>query len=206
MSFGVPGGFTGGDALLAFAAVQQGRLNEQMTDAMQLADLRSQMSADLADIKAHLQEANKDPTGRFPGLDAELQAFMDKYGDVAELGEVTSAVGEIATSVHDKVGQYNTDVINNGNGYSKAHADWVAGGEQGPEPTLTPVTIGGYASEDIKTWTDHMTEQLSASGTSDQLSMIYIKQINDSINNSSGMVSGIDKSRSDGLAAIIRNF
>ena len=41
------GGFSGGDALLAFAAIQQGRMNDEMTSAMKAADLRSQMAGDL---------------------------------------------------------------------------------------------------------------------------------------------------------------
>src|SRR4051812_8144395 len=101
MSFsGVGGGFQGGNALLAFAAIQQGRMNEEMTESMRVTDLRSQMAGDLADIKAHLEQANRDPKS-FPDVAKELQAFMSTYGSEPELGDVTSTVGPIATEVQN---------------------------------------------------------------------------------------------------------
>jgi len=206
MSFTVPGGFTGGDALLAFAAVQQSRWNEQMTDAMELADLRSQMAQDINDIKAHLESANRHPE-KFGEVDAELQAFMAKYGGVPELEEMSSEVGKIAENVHGRwqgaLESYQAGM----NGYGAAHATWVAQGKIGEEPQPpAPPTIGAYADETIRGWTDQLTGKLDACGTSDDLNMIFIKQLNDRINNSSGTVSGIIESRSNATASIINNL
>jgi len=207
MSFsGVGGGFQGGNALLAFAAVQQGRMNEEMTESMRVADLRSQMAGDLADIKAHLEEANRDPT-KFSDVDKELQAFGDKYGDEPALAEVTEAVGEIAGDVHehcDAVERSNAGAMN---GYGASHATWEAQGKQGEEPQPPELLkVAAYDDKVIQTWLGQITEKLDASGTNDQLAMIHIKQLNDNINNSSGMVSGIIESRQNSTASIINNI
>jgi hypothetical protein len=203
MSFSSVGGFQGGDALLAFAALQQGRMNEEMTDAMKLADKRSQMTSDLNDLKAHLEVANRHPE-KFNDLDVELQAFMAEYGDIPAFENVTSAVGEIADNIHGKL----EDVAAaNGNGYGSARAQWVAQGKVGEEPQPPgPPNIGNYAAETVKTWLENITSQLDASGTNDQLAMIHIKQLNDNINNSSGVVSGIIESRNNATSSIINNI
>jgi hypothetical protein len=200
------GGFQGGDALLAFAAIQQGRMNEEMSESMRVADLRSQMAGDLADIKSHLEIANRHPEN-YGDLNAELKAFMDKYGGEPELEAVTSTVGEIADNVNSRytpIAEQNRD---NASGFAAEHARWVSEGSKGDEPQPgTPVVMGKYADETIKNWLGAISEQLDASGTNDQLAMIHIKQLNDNINNSSGMVSGIIESRNNATASIINNI
>ena len=206
MSFsGIGGGFQGGDALLAFAAIQQGRMNEEMTESMRVADLRSQMAGDLADIKAQLEQANRDPQ-RFPDVAKELQAFMAKYGSEPELEDVTSTVKGIA----DDVGKHCSDVEDSNasamHGYGAAHAIWEQSGV-GEEPTKPELlTIAAYDDKVIQTWLDNITQKLDAAGTNDQLAMIHIKQLNDNINNSSGIVSGIIESRQNSTASIINNI
>jgi hypothetical protein len=207
MSFSsVGGGFQGGDALLAFAAIQQGRMNEEMTESMRVADLRSQMAGDLADIKAHLEQANRDPK-RFPEVNHELQAFMEKYGSEPELEDVTSTVGEIAEDVNKRCSPVETSNAGAMHGYGAAHAIWEVTGEVGEEPQPPELlTVTAYDDKVIQTWLENITEKLDASGTNDQLAMIHIKQLNDNVNNSSGMVSGIIESRNNSTASIINNI
>lgn len=231
MSLSLPGGFTGGDALLAFAAVQQGRWNEQMSDAMALADLRSQMAQDITDIKTHLQSAHENPQ-QFPELNQELQAFMAKYGHIPELQQATAAVGEIADNLQAKMGQafaathapapsaaqsYNANTaaaptgggfqISGGSHPSSPSHPTAAASQVSQAPTVglfnMPVT---YSDEQIQGWLDQLTGTLDACGTSDELNMIYIKQLNDRVNNSSGMVSGIIESRANATASIINHI
>lgn len=204
MSFSsVGGGFQGGDALLAFAAIQQGRMNEQMSESMRIADLRSQMAGDLADIKSHLEIANRHPE-KFGDVNAELQAFMDKYGEVPELEDVTSTVKEIADNVD---GRFDEAARQAASTHELDHARWLATGQEGLEPQpLKVITIGKYEPETIQSWLENITKKVDASGTNDQLTMIHIKQLNDNINNSSGMVSGIIESRQNATASIINNI
>jgi hypothetical protein len=207
MSFSaVGGGFQGGDALLAFAAIQQGRMNEQMTESMRVADLRSQMAGDLADIKAHLEQANQDPK-RFPDMAKELQAFMDKYGSEPELQDITSTVGSIAEDVSGHVSHVTDANQCMQESYTESHDLWEKTGRVGvePEPPVL-LEISRYDDKEIQTWLDNITQKLDAAGTNDQLAMIHIKQLNDNINNSSGMVSGIIDSRQNATASIINNI
>lgn len=211
MSYSV-GGFSGGDALLAFAAIQQGRMNEEMTQAMQDADLRAQMASDLADIKSHLEVMNRHPEApeQFQAVDDELQAFMAKYGENPALEEVTSSIGEIAKNIHDRRDQYERQHSEAMQTWGGSNASAVAQGYEGFDPPKLSFAAPGaehvYAPESIKSWLDQITEKLSASGTNDQLAMIHIKQLNDNINNSSGMVSGIIESRNNSTASIINNI
>jgi hypothetical protein len=208
MSFSGVGGFQGGDALLAFAAIQQGRMNEEMTASMKLADLRSQMAGDLADLKSHLDTANKHPEV-FVDVDKELQAFLAKYGEEPALEDVTATVAEIAENIHGQVEKYEEwkkpsssqpgdsgNIYRNGRGGTSTAA---GGGSVGPNPLE-------YGEGTVKAWIDQITEKLDASGTNDQLAMIHIKQLNDNINNSSGMVSGIIESRNNAASSIINNI
>jgi hypothetical protein len=205
MSFsGVGGGFQGGNALLAFAAIQQGRMNEEMTESMRLADLRSQMAGDLADIKAHLEQANRDPKS-FPDVAKELQAFMSKYGNEPELGDVTSTIGPIATEVQnhcEEVQKWNDAVVAK---YEDDVESWKKTGGAPPVP-LPFQTIAAYDDKIIQSWLENITKKLDAAGTNDQLAMIHIKQLNDNINNSSSMVSGIIESRNNATSSIINNI
>jgi len=207
MSFSsVGGGFQGGDALLAFAAIQQGRMNDQMTESMRVADLRSQMTGDLADIKAHLEEANRDPS-RFAALGTELHAFLDKYGDEPALEDVTSTVKPIADDLSKRLDPINRQNADSASRFAADHARWEATGRVGTEPTLAaPTTMAAYSQDTIDTWLQNITEKVDAAGTNDQLAMIHIKQLNDNINNSSGMVSGIIESRQNATASIINNI
>lgn len=206
---------------MAFAAIQQGRMNEEMTDAMKLADKRSQMASDLADIKAHLETGDEHPE-KLVDVDKELQAFMEKYGDEPALADVTSTVGEIADNIHTQVKAYQ-DWVKPEPKYAEAAGTVAeAAGEVG-DTVLTLVDGDStskleseslkflinpldYADGTIKNWIDQITEKLDASGTNDQLAMIHIKQLNDNINNSSSMVSGIVESRNNATSSIINNI
>jgi hypothetical protein len=217
MSYGL-GGFQGGDALLAFAAIQQGRMNEEMTESMRLADLRSQMSGDLADLKSHLHAGIEHPS-ELVEVDKEMQAFLEKYGDEPALEDVTSTVRGIQENIHGQVKVYQEQA-------EPASSDGTASSYQGTgswiNKTLIKATAAvnreaalslpisqaplDYADETIKTWISQISEKLDASGTNDQLAMIHIKQLNDNINNSSGVVSGIIESRSNAMSSIINNI
>ena len=217
MSYGI-GGFQGGDALLAFAAIQQGRMNEEMTESMRVADLRSQMSGDLADLKSHLHAGIEHPT-ELVEVDKEMQAFLEKYGDEPALEDVTSTVRGIQENIHGQVKVYQDQAkpaSSDGTGSSEAPGGLfnktlikataaVVSSEAALSLPISQAPLD-YADETIKTWISQISEKLDASGTNDQLAMIHIKQLNDNINNSSGVVSGIIESRSNATSSIINNI
>lgn len=228
MSFsGVGGGFQGGDALLAFAAIQQGRMNEEMTESMRVADLRSQMAGDLADIKAHLDQADKHPE-KFLEVNDELKAFMAKYGAEPALEDVTSTVADIAKVIDAKceaagkshymkeAGSGSSSTLTSAasdaakallaedsSGSGASNYDLA---KQAAAADFFRTSALGFAEGSVETWIDQITQKLDSSGTNDQLSMIHIKQLNDNINNSSSMVSGIIESRNNATSSIINNI
>jgi hypothetical protein len=199
----VSGGFSGDNALLAFAAMQQGRMNEELTESMRSADIRSQMAKDIASIKAHWDGANRDyapdsdqkcvkPKG-FIDLNEEINAFMEKYGDDPACADMMSSMGELSGTV-------------------KLHLEeWTAAVESAA--VNSPLTLARniawipkYSNDDVQKYLTLLQGTLDAAGTNDQLAMIHIKQLNDNINNSSGMVSGIMDSRQNTTASIINNI
>lgn len=210
MSYSGVGGFQGGDALLAFAAIQQGRMNEEMTEAMRVADLRSQMAGELADIKSHLHTGIEHPT-ELVEVDKEMQAFLEKYGDEPALQDVVSTVRGIQENIHGQAEKYQNSKFQ-GSVPKEVLGDSGSTGRAGhlAKPNSVQYDVDrnplDYADETISTWIDQITEKLDASGTNDQLEMIHIKQLNDNINNSSGMVSGIIESRNNATSSIINNI
>ena len=213
------GGFQGGDALLAFAAVQQGRMNDEMTESMRIADLRSQAAADLSRIKSDIEEAGRYPE-KLPALEAELSAFVEKYGDEPALADLTSTIATIRDKIDDKLDKElgaNGDGQGGGNPaesavdnprsayYGRVKPTDDAGAKHALEQNK-PVDLNDITDETIQDWLGEITGKLDAAGTNDQLTMIHIKQLNDNINNSSGLVSGIIESRQNSTASIINNI
>lgn len=215
MSVAGTGGFTGADALLALATLQQSNWNEQMSDELRVARLQSDMASDLASIKSHLETANQNPA-RFPALNAELEAFMDKYGGVPELEEVTAAVGEIAEAVDRKVPTM-SNISGTPSPSPTAHQLFTTGNASSgipgrnaspssPAHPNAPQAIERFEQRQVDNWLEMLTDKLDAAGTNDQLRMIHIKQLNDNINNNSSMVSGIIESRNNATSSIINNL
>ena len=205
MSVGVGGNYQSPEAILAFTALQQDRMYGDLKDAMDLATTRGEMTSDLTDIKSHLEFANRN--NDFAQVDAELQAFVAKYGEVPEFAEIIDTVSAIADNVH---GRWTEAVQEHGraqSNYAAAHGRWVADGCLGLEPLPPgPPKLAEYADETIKNWLDSMTDKIDAAGTNDQLTMISIQQLNTSINQSSETASTIMDSRSDTLSSIINNI
>lgn len=200
------GGFVGADALLALATLQQSNWNDQMSTEMRLAQLQSDMASDLASIKSHLETANQN-TARMPALEAELNAFMEKYGSVPELEEVTSTVKEISTSVSAQMAPIHAASAENARGYGEDFAVWVAQGSEGAPPERAPDPLmPKYEQRQVDNWLETLTDKLDSCSTNDQLRMIHIKQLNDNINNNSGMVSGLIESRNNTTSSIINNL
>jgi hypothetical protein len=212
------GGFSGDNALLAFAAVQQGRMNEELSEAMRSADTRSQVVKEVSDLKARMQEVNSYSPNDMPQLDAEVQAFMAKYAEVPEAQDVISTLEPYAKAIHDRVEEYRPSgdahklpsAPSAGNPAVNSIVANVVSGRGGyPIPQHTnsaPRDIPAFDKDQVKGWLDNIQETLDAAGTNDQLTMVHIKQLNDNINNSSGIVSGILESRQNATAGIIANL
>lgn len=197
------GGFTGDNALLAFAAVQQSRMNEDLSESMRVADLRSRMCKDISAIKAHLLEANsKNPNG-IVDVKAELEAFKAEYGDDPACADMMDAVEPMLKDISLRVN--NTALENQSRAEQREQASaqrdyYRQQALQGDLP------IVAYQQSELDVWLNNIQDTLDAAGTNDQLAMVHMKQLNDSINNSSGMVSGIIESHQNVMAQVINDL
>jgi len=221
MSVGV-GNYQSNEAILAFVALQQGRMYGELEESMTHAELRGQMASDLNDIKLHLEQANR--TADFSQVDAELQSFLADYGQVPEFAEITDTVKEISVAVGEKQA---TLVAARDLGSAAfqtedpvlaqrllEQADGAGPSSSEPEPpseadvalALAIQGANGFPKETLQGWLQAISEKLDASGTSDQLTMIHIKQLNDNINQSSSLASELISSRNSTLSAVINNI
>lgn len=202
------GGFSGDNALLAFAAVQQGRMNDELNESMRSADLRSQIVKETGDLKARIQDITANSPNDLPTLDAEIQAFTEKYKDVPEAQDILSTMEPFAKTIHDRVAEYRpSDAPTT----TTIPITWSGGrgGAHGTTYINVPYKardIPAFDKDQVKGWLGNLQETVDASNVNDQLAMVHMKQLNDAINNSSGIVSGILESRQNATAGIIANL
>lgn len=208
MTIAASSGFQGDNALLAFAASQQGLMNEELSESMRVGQVKSEMIKDIANLKADLDSANND-TKYFPEVDKSFQAFLEKYKDEPACAEALAAVKEMADSVQLHLKEH-AQAVEGLRLHAGAEArargaspEFVASAEAS---ATAHVPIKDYEDWNMKDMLDKMQAASDHLGSNAQLDMIRMKQLNDNINNSSGMVSGIIESRQNALGAIINNF
>lgn len=177
------GGFSGDNALMAFAAMQQSRMSDDLSERMRTADVKAQLSKDISDLKAEMSSANHD-TKYFRELDKHFHAVLEKYEGEPSCADALDTVKEMAYSVHKHVQDF-------GHVSSKPFAD---------------NTIPKYEDGNMNDMCAKMQAAIDALGSNAQLDMIGLKQLNDNMNNSSGVISGIMESRQNATASIIQNL
>lgn len=202
MSISSSGGFTGDNALLAFAAVQQSRMNGELSEAMRVADVRSRAAKEISDIKAHLSQANKSNPDGIAQVKDELDAFMAEFGDDPACADLVSAVTPMKDDISLRVNNNIHDNEEHTRGYWQSQSD----GTGSKDEKLEPIHIVAYQQSELDDWFNNIQETLDAAGQNDQLAMVHMKQLNDNINNSSGMVSGMIESHQNVMAQIINNI
>lgn len=208
MTIAASGSFRGDNALLAFAASQQGMMNEELSESMRLGQVKSEMVKDIADLKSQLDSANHE-TQHFPDVDKAFQAFLEKYKDEPACADAFATVKEMADSVqlHLKEHAQNVEITR---AIAEGHAREVGASPEfvaaAGASAVAKIPIKDYEDWNMKNMLDSMQAASDHLGSNTQLDMIHMKQLNDDINNSSNMVSGIIESRQNTLGAIINNF
>lgn len=200
MSFST-GGLSGDNALLAFAAAQQTEMNHELSEAMRVADVRSQMAKDISNIKAHLLEANDKNPNAIADVKKELDAFVAEYGADPACADMMEAIEPMHKDISLRVD--NNALANEKIGEARERGRQAGNLQLGSIPDQS---IVAYQKEELDRWLNNVQDVLDAAGTSDQLAMVHMKQLNDNINNSSGMVSGIIESRQNVVSQIINNI
>lgn len=182
----VGGNYVSDAQLLAWVTTQQDRLYGDLKDSMSFQQKQGEMTSDLADIKQALVAANENPK-QFAALAEDMQAFVDKYGEVPEFSEIVESVQGIVKEV-----KFRADELGNAgaNGFAEAVA----------------VDRAKFAQGTVDSWIKALDEKLDAAGTNQQLGMLHLNEIKTTIDQGSQQTSQLLKSNNDTTSAIINNL
>ncbi len=205
----IGGGYMSDGALLAWVTTQQDRLYSDLRETMASQEQRAQMASDLADLKKNLEYATRH-TENFPALSAEMEAFLDEYGELPEFAELTQTVGEIKGAIDEKIAAGPLPKP----GTHTAPAGGGSGGRGGagndPEERATvpagPLRYQGIEEETSRGWLDALDKKLDAAGTNEQLCMISINEVKSTIDQGTQLASQLIKSSNDALTSVINNI
>jgi hypothetical protein len=188
-------------AILAWVQVQQERQYGQLGATMDFETMRGEMATDAANIKQDMLKASKDPKV-IPGLNDEIQAFQDKYGDVVEFADVTAQVAEYADTVSSKAGEMSD--------LKDRQASWdalpVPTGDEPDTRGTRPEAPKPLDKDDVKSWADALDKIVDSSNQNEQLGMIHINEIKSTIDHTAEIASQLIKSSNDTTKFTINNF
>ncbi len=204
---------------MAWLANQQDRIYGDLKESMDLAESRADFASELVEIKAHLEEANRNEN--FGAVDQELQAFLEKYRNNPEFADICESLEPIATRINEDWTYAQGDYSERYRDYmadSQAYANAVELGksvelppemlavlEAGhPDAPIPPVK--SYSDEDIKTWTNLIGDKLDSSSKNDQLAMIHIQELKATLDQGVQMASSFIASGDKTTSSIINNI
>jgi hypothetical protein len=210
-------------SIMAWLALQQDRIYGDLRKSMDLSETRADFTNELNTIKSHLQEANASKDHDFAKVDAELQAFMAKYGSEPNFAELCEGIDDLAARIHnDYEGHKN---------YVAAHAVYevknmayleqqaaikhnsgaalqlATSGKLLSEPK-EPVDPGvpTYTEEQIKRWDQLIGDKTDGASKNDQLTMIHIQELKATLDQGSQLASTFISSGDKTSTSIINNI
>lgn len=217
------GNYISDGAIMAWLANQQDRIYADLSESIDLSEERAGFTDELNNIKAHLQEANDSKDHDFGKVDAELQAFMEKYGSDPKFATLCEGIDDIAARVHqDYTGHKD---------YAEAHAQYVSGHQaylqQMTQLTLTPHALANaanngtmpvdpekpvdpgvqtYSADQMKSWDGLISGKGDIANKNDQLTMIHIQELKATLDQGSQFASTFISSGDKTSSAIINNI
>ena len=217
------GNYISDGSIMAWLALQQDRIYGDLRESMDLSETRAEFTDELNTIKSHLQEANDSKDHDFGQVDAELQAFMEKYGSDPNFAKLCEGIDDLAARVHnDYEGHKN---------YIAAHAAYdvenMAYIEQQaaikhnlgaalqlatsgklltkPEEPVDP-GVPTYTSDEIKNWGELIGSKTDSASKNDQLTMIHIQELKATLDQGSQLASTFISSGDKTSTSIINNI
>ena len=222
------GNYISDGQIMAWLATQQDRIYGELSENMDTANERGDFIEELNKIKSDLHAANK--SHDFTQVDAELQAFMDKYESDPRFTKLVDGLKGLADRVHADV---LADIEPNATPVSAApHAQQAFVGPHGaavtyagrsgpvvtkawsdPNGTRLPVgsdykpkTKQGYSDDQMKDWDDLISSKADLANKNDQLTMIHIQELRSTLDLSSQLASSFISSGDKTSSAIINNI
>ena len=220
---GMGGNYISDGSLMDWLAEQQDRIYGDLRKSMDLSETRADFTNELNTIKSHLQEANDSKNHDFGKVDAELQAFMEKYGSDPDFAKLCEGIDDIATRVHQDIESHKN--------YAEAHAVYEAKNkayleQQGeiehdlgaavslltsgsllrrPEEPVEP-GVQKYTPEQLKSWDELIGGKTDSASKNDQLTMIHIQELKATLDQGSQLASTFISSGDKTSSSIINNI
>jgi hypothetical protein len=217
------GNYISDGSIMAWLANQQDRIYGDLRESMDLSETRAEFTDELNNIKSHLQEANDSKNHDFSQVDAELQAFIEKYGSDPSFAKLCEGIDDIAARVH---GDYEGHKH-----YAEAHAVYEAKNKAyleqqaliehdlGAAATLLangsfltkpeePVDPGvqKYTADQLKSWDELIGGKTDTASKNDQLTMIHIQELKATLDQGSQLASTFISSGDKTSSSIINNI
>jgi hypothetical protein len=222
------GNYISDGQIMAWLATQQDRIYGELKENMDTANERGDFIEELNKIKSDLHAANKSKD--FTQVDAELQAFMDKYESDPRFTKLVDGLKGIADRVHQDlladlkpnatpvtatphaqqafIGPHGATTASPGQTVPIVTKAWVS-----PNGTKLPVggdykpkTKDGYSDDQMKDWDDLISSKADLANKNDQLTMIHIQELRSTLDQSSQLASSFISSGDKTSSAIINNI
>jgi hypothetical protein len=221
---GMGGNYISDGSLMEWLAEQQNRIYGDLRKSMDLSETRADFTEELTTIKAHLQEASGSKNRDFSKVDAELQAFMDKYGSNPDFAKLCEDIGDIASRVHEDIESQASTYARDCAVYESMHNAYL---EQQAliknDPTLEvkledtgsllrdpqkPVEPAGheYTDGELKGWDETIGAKTDKASKNDQLTMIHIQELKATLDQGSQLASTFISSGDKTNSSIINNI
>ncbi len=215
------GNYISDGQIMAWLANQQDRIYGDLRDSMDLSESRAHFADDLNDIKAGLADANR--TYDFGKVDAQLQAFMEKYGSDPDFAQTCEALQGVASQIHtnyeyaskghaEAMDKYHQDLRDYSDA-TTAQATQVAGPHglhnsavERAVPQKPADAIVSYTKEQIDDWSKQIDGKLEVSSKNDQLTMIHIQELKATLDQGAQLGSTFISSGDKTSSSIINNI
>ena len=218
-AIGGGGNYISDGDIMAWLALQQNRIYEDLSSSMDLSEQRAHFTDSLNNIKADLEAANK--SGKFGKVDGELQDFMTKCGSDPQFQDLCSGLKDMASQIHSdyqvradypgKVVQYRKDE----QAYDAAQGRQSVGvatpedlerlARGRPQPP-TELPAQGYKDDQLQSWESLIDGKSDVLNKNDQLTMIHIQELKATLDQGAQLGSSFISSGDKTSSAIINNI
>jgi hypothetical protein len=217
------GNYISDGSLMEWLATQQDRIYGDLRESMDLSETRAHFTDELNSIKSHLQEANDSKNHDFSKVDAELQAFMAKYGSDPDLAKLSEDIGDIASKVHGDIESHKSYAENlaiyesKNSAYLEQQAEIAKDPELGikllatgtllsePQKPVEPA-VQKYTDDQLESWNGLIGSKTDTASKNDQLTMIHIQELKATLDQGSQLASTFISSGDKTNSSIINNI
>lgn len=186
------GGYISNEQYLAWMTEHTGELYDQMGQAMDIAGQRTDIQADLATIKNKLQDAgtgaNGDPE-QWAAVRSDMEALLAKYEGHPDAAQLHAVLDPMLDQMQFEV-------------LTAAAARKLLAENLNADLDK----YRGPSKDDVKKWSDRLTETSDTLGKQDQLALIQIQELNSRVNQATQLASNLIASANQTANSLVNNI